>query len=147
MPAAFFIDPQNKLKFVHISGKTHLHELRSLAEEYFASPQFSDEIRYLVDLSELTDAEAKFRDVFALVGFYKRMLKTLEKPIDVAIFAPSDLGYGISRMFATLMKGGNAMQVRIFSDMSDALQWLDLRHVNVDELKKQVSCDLEKLAR
>lgn len=126
MPAQYTIYPDLNLKYVEISGKTHLYELRDLAEQYFQDPQFDIEHRFLVDLTDLVNARSGFLDVFSLHGFYKRKYGLRDKPVQVAIVAPSDLAYGISRMFSALMAGRKIMWVQIFDDIDSASGWLEL---------------------
>ena len=137
MAAAYRIIPDLRLKYVHVSGKTHLSELRELAGRYFEDPQFSLEIRFLVDLSDLTGARAKFMDVFTLKWFYEEKFGDLEKPIEVAIVATTKLGYGISRMFATLTTSEKIMRVRVFSDLASATEWLCIDCHEIMRLQKQ----------
>ncbi len=144
MPATYVITTDEMLKYVQVSGKTHLSELRSLAERYFEDPQFDPEIRFLVDLTDLVNARASFIDVFTLKGFYKRNFGKLAKPVDVAIVAPTDLGYGISHMFSAIMLGGKFMQVRIFDDIPSALKWLEIETLDIEKLRNRTTqrlCD------
>lgn len=124
MPAAYVIFPTVKLKYVTVTGATHLEELRSLATQYRDDPQYSPELRQLVDLSGLTAARSKFIDVLTLRNFYIRNFGPLESPIPVAIFAPTDMGYGIAMMFSSLMVGQSVMKVRVFDRREAALEWL-----------------------
>ena len=126
MPVSYQVYPALRLKHVRVSQKTNLEELKDAASRYFEDPAFSPDNRFLVDLSELTDARARFRDVFSLKGFYRRGLGNLDNPINVAIAAPGDLAYGISHMFFMLMLGSKTMNVRIFSSVLEALSWLEI---------------------
>ena len=126
MTATYRIFPDAQLKHVIVSGHTELSELRDLANRFFEDPQFSTKLRQLIDLSELTDAKARFIDVFSLRNFYLRKYGTPPSPVPVAIVAPTDLGYGISKMFATLMTGQQAMSISIFRDHTAAFDALAL---------------------
>lgn len=119
MTATYEIHDAVDLKYVRIEGVTHLKELRDLALAYHADPQFSTR-RQLIDLTALTDASAKFRDVLTLRNFYIKQFSPVSRPIPVAIAAPTDLGYGIARMFYMLMMGNGLMNIRIFDDLPAA---------------------------
>ena len=123
MPACYEIHDSVDLKYVRIEGKTHLHELRDLASRYRDDPRYSTR-RQLVDLTALVDARAGFKDVMSLRNFYMRHFGPLVEPIPVAIAAPTDLGYGIARMFYMLMVGNGLMDIRIFDDLAAACTWL-----------------------
>ncbi len=133
MPASYCIVPSLRLKYVHIAGRTQLSELLGIANRYFDDPQFSIENRYLIDLTDLTGAKAKFVDVFALKSFYQANFSNLKNPIDVAIVTNSKFGYGISRMFSTLMGNKKIMNVCIFTNFETAGKCLQ---IDCSELKK-----------
>jgi hypothetical protein len=126
MPAKYQIFRSLQLKYVTIESKTELSELKHLSMTYLEDPEFSFEHRQLIDLSGLVDANAAFKDVFTLRNFYIRTYSKAAKPVPVAIFAPTDLGYGISRMFTSLMIGQKVMTVKIFEFLPDALSWLEI---------------------
>lgn len=126
MPAEYAIIHELNLKYVSVEGETNLSELRDLAREYIDDPMFSLKQRQLIDLSMLTDAKAKFLDVLTLRNFYLREYGQPDKPVPVAIYAPTDLGYGISRMFSSLMLGQKLMLIKIFERKIDALSWLNI---------------------
>ncbi|SPH20820.1 hypothetical protein ASD8599_01561 [Ascidiaceihabitans donghaensis] len=132
MPARYHIYPQFQLKFVSIWGKTELAELMALATRYSLDPDFDSKNRMLVDLSDLKDAKATFRDVFALNGFYERTFAAPDTPMSVAISAPTGLGYGLARMFSALTSGKPLMHVEIFRSVSDAATYLN---IDLDKLK------------
>ena len=124
MSVSYSINPDECLKLVTVSGTTDLKELVRLTEVYFEDPDFNIENRILVDLSGLQDASVGFRDAMTLYGLYKKRLAPFGRAIDVAIAAPSDLGYGISRMLSALTSSGTVLRVEIFSSLSDAADWL-----------------------
>ena len=126
MPAEYVIIPELNLKYVTAEGKASLPELRNLARKYLDDPMFSLKQCQLIDLSRLEGAKAKFLDVLSLRNFYLREYGQLEKPVPVAIYAPTDLGYGISRMFSSLMLGRRIMSIKIFERKQHALSWLDI---------------------
>jgi hypothetical protein len=126
MSAEYTLIEELNLKYVTISGETSLSELRDLARQYIDDPGFSLGQRQFIDLSSLVNAKARFLDVMTLRNFYLREYGTPARPIPVSIFAPTDLGYGISKMFTSLMVGQKLMKIKIFEHKTDALAWLDI---------------------
>lgn len=114
------------LKLVSIEGETNLSELRDLAREYIDDPMFSLKQSQLIDLSGLKDAKAKFLHVLTLRNFFLNAYGQPERPASVAKYAPTDLGYGISRMFSSLMLGQRLMPIKIFQRKTDTLTWLNI---------------------
>ena len=126
-----------KLKHVLVRGRTDLIEVKDAASNYFEDPEFRKDIRFLVDLDEFSDARAYFKEVFSLKGFYQRGFGILDRPIDVAISAPSDLGYGISHIFYMLMLDRTTMNVENFPSISEALTWLQVDRIEFESLKRR----------
>lgn len=126
MPAKYKIIGPLNLKYVTISGSTNLGELRELARKYLEDPLFSLEQSQFIDLEGLTDAKARFMDVFTLRNFYLREYGPVDEPVRVAMYAPSSLAYGVCRMFSSLMSGQKLMSIKIFEHKSDALEWLGI---------------------
>jgi hypothetical protein len=126
MTATYELRTDLRLKYVHIAGETHLRELRDIASLYAKDPLFSVQNRFVVDLLDLGQARAGFRDVFALKAIYETHFKDIEEPVDVAIVTSSVLGHGISRIFATLMAAEKIMRVRIFKTFDEAAVFLNL---------------------
>lgn len=126
MPAKYKIIGSLNLKYVTISGSTNLAELRELARIYLEDPLFSLQQSQFIDLEALTDAKARFMDVFTLRNFYLREYGPVDEPVRVAMYAPSGLAYGVCRMFSSLMSGQKLMSIQIFEHKNDALEWLDI---------------------
>lgn len=126
MAASYEIFPEWKLKYVHVSSSVDLEELLLLAEQYFEDPRFDLSIRFFVDLSDLESSVARFGDVTTLYGFYRKKLHRMGKPIHVAIVAPEDFAFGMSKMFFALANMDHIMRLMIFSDKAAAADWLDI---------------------
>lgn len=125
MPTSYQIFPKQRIKLIKISGKTNLRELKAAAERYFDDPEFSIENRFLVDLTYLVDVDAGFRDAMSLYSFYQNKLTPFGKTIDVVIAAPSDISFGMTKMFAALASEGNVMKLKICPTYQDACNQLD----------------------
>jgi hypothetical protein len=71
------------------------------------------------DLSLLTDIRLKIGHVFEIAK-HRRMVS---EPVLSAFFGETTVGFGIARMYETLMEGG-VIQVRAFRDRNVAAEWL-----------------------
>ena len=128
MTASYRIFPDLKIKYVQVSGYTDLRELKTLAKRFFEDPEFSPELRQIIDLSELTDASSRFIEVFTLRNFYLRNYGKLERPVSVFIIAPTELGESISKMFSFLMFGQRVMDVQIYKAHQEIFEALSLSY-------------------
>lgn len=124
MPITFEILENLSLKIVKISGYACPEELYQAAQQYFQNPHHTKVKKIYVDLSQLKDARAKFKDVYKLSGIYRQGLRQNGHVISVAIVAPTKLGLGISRMFSSIMAVGSVMNVEVFKDRDSAVEWL-----------------------
>lgn len=145
MAAKYEIIDSLNLKYVTISGSTNLAELRDLARNYLDDPLFSLEQSQFIDLEALTDAKARFMDVFTLRNFYLREYGPVDEPVRVAMYAPSSLGYGVCRMFSSLMSGQKLMSIKIFERKNDALEWLDINPYGTIWMAAKASIDTPSL--
>ena len=135
MAAKYRIFQEHGLKLVEISHETDLAELRSLATQYFEDPIFSPTHRQLIDLSKVKDAKASFIDVFTLRNFYLRGYRGVDEPVKIAIFAPTDLTYGISKMFSSLMIGQKIMRISVHSTLDTAAEALGFDEMMIRRLQ------------
>ncbi len=126
MPATYKIHPADRLKYVRVSSSIELDELLSLAGAYFRDPQYTPKQRFLVDLTDLVSSRARFRDAMTLYSFYADRVAREHRPVRVAIVAPGNFAYGMSKMFASLSGMGSLMRLEIFPSLQDAMDWLDL---------------------
>ena len=85
------------------------------SEEQFHETPFS---RY-TDLSQLTNIRLKIGHVFQIA----ERRREVPLPVKSAIFADSTVGFGIARMYESLMEGA-PIHVRAFRERTDAAQWL-----------------------
>ena len=71
------------------------------------------------DLSLLTDIHLKIGHVFAIAEHRR----AVGEPVRSAFFADTTVGFGIARMYESLMQGAT-IQVRAFRDRGAAAEWL-----------------------
>lgn len=135
MSAKYIVNPKLLLKYVNVQGTTDISELYSLALMYFDDPLFSDDNRIIIDLTHLKNAKAKFKDVMKLKRIYSDRFRHTGKVVQIAIIAPTSLGYGVSRMFASIAATGKVMKVNIYRDVADAAHYFSLKLNDIDECK------------
>jgi len=126
MPAGYKIYRDLKVKFVDVSQDACLDELLPLARQYFDDPEYDPGLRFLVDLSGVTGSTAQFADVFQLHQFYSVRLRQQTGRLQVAVVAPSDLGYGLTRMFVAALGKASKINVALFDTRADAAGWMNI---------------------
>lgn len=126
MAIKFAICETHSLKVVEISKHAQLSELLEAAQLFLQDPRHKQVSKFYVDLDRLEDARASFTDVYKLCGVYRRGLSERSQPISVALFAPTKLGLGISRMFSSIMAVSRVMDIKVFGTRDAAVEWLGL---------------------
>jgi hypothetical protein len=74
------------------------------------------------DLSELDQIRLKFGHIFNVASQRRRSTDN-RPPIKSAFFSDTIVGFGIARMYETLMDG-SAIKVRVFRNLAAAAGWL-----------------------
>lgn len=133
MAASYEICCSLNLKYVQISGKTNLKELRLLLEKYLADPDFDSGHRQLIDLREMEDAIAGF---WEMLTFKKIYVKAYEKyqPIKVTIIAETPFSKRLCWMFSRVMKDKKTMDVTVLNSFPAALSHLNLAADALDQI-------------
>jgi len=85
------------------------------SDEHFYDRPFN---RY-ADLSQLTTIKLKIGHVFQIA----ETRREVSQQVKSAFFADTTVGFGIARMYESLMEGAN-IQVRAFRERAAAAEWL-----------------------
>jgi hypothetical protein len=79
----------------------------------------------LIDLTEVTDFQVSTEELKVITGVDRTQAETMKR-IYVAIVAPKDVAYGMSRMYEGLMLTPG-WTIEIFRTMNQARTWLSTR--------------------
>ena len=102
-------------------GKVGLDEFRKSIEEIFSREEFARVGRILNDLSEGDFSSLQVPELTHYADFVKERIG--DREIRVAIVAPSELSFGLARMFEVFSGIGN---LEVFKTRQEALDWLGL---------------------
>jgi hypothetical protein len=119
MDASYDFDSKRRVVIVTIRGKLTDQGLLEGYDRLTNDPRFDRNASQLVDLRAASGAEVTERGVRALVERPPEFAATSRR----AIVVPSDLGFGMARMYE-LLRGGDAGEVRVFRDIDAAKEWL-----------------------
>ncbi len=113
----YSILPEHSLKVLTYTGQTSLDEWFQVIERMRAEPEYSPDDDVLIDV---TGIERHFtrRDLESMVAAGL-------PPVRYAIVAPTDVSYGIARMFEMLSESSAQHVVAVFRNWDSALRWLD----------------------
>ncbi len=113
------IDPGHRVVTLAVSGDLDDDGLLALAAELRKDPEVTPDFAFLIDLREASGQTVTSKGVRALIA----QPLVLSPESRRAVVVPSDLGYGMARMYEMLRedRGGSA---RAFRDLDEARRWV-----------------------
>ncbi len=123
MPVSYEIKADDGYVEARYVGVVTMAEVRTMFETYLGDPDFRTDLTHLVDLSQINADSIGFSEVFALSGMFSRSIAETGRQMRIAIFAPNELTYGLSRMFESLSGPEKGVDARIFNDLAAARCW------------------------
>lgn len=115
-------DQNRKILSISISGKSNFDEYTSALETITSSSDYPPNIRTLWDLRKADLSSANLNSIKEIVWIRSRFKQ--RDYCKVALLAPTNLQYGISRMFQMLIENKLPHELAIFRDYDEGEQWL-----------------------
>ena len=123
---AFSVDVEARRRLATFTGLIGDRELfdaySTLVNEATYDPSLDD----LIDLRAVTHMGVTGAGLHRLIAMYDQR-DSDGYSTRAAIVAPTDVLYGVARMFQTLRGDETPDEIVVFRSMDDALQWLDCR--------------------
>lgn len=124
MPAHFQIDSARQIVLSTLTGTVSIADLRTHMDELARDPGFVPTYRHLWDLRGATKGALTAADLRSLLGQGPWSKETRR-----AFVCDSELSFGMARM-AQLLTDERPSEIRVFRDLSEALDWLEVDHVD-----------------
>jgi hypothetical protein len=118
MGQSYAIDRTRHLVQIRLFGKVSIADLQDLQRRVGLDPAFAPDLHTLTDLSEVTEVDV---ESFAIAAAASTPLFALG--VRRAIVAPTDLLFGLARMYASHAERGGG-QIHVFRDRAAAEGWL-----------------------
>jgi SpoIIAA-like len=121
MPITYRIDPGLRLVEARYSGNIEMHDVQGFISQVVKEPSFGEDIQLLSIFSEMktTLTSLDFRE-------YKEWRKQFPRFRKIALAAATDYEYGIARMFEMASDSAGSKNIRVFRNVKDAREWLEL---------------------
>jgi hypothetical protein len=116
------IDPVARVVTLTVSGRLGDEDLLGLADQLAGAPQLDPDFSLLIDLRHANGQDVTSDGVYRLV----EQSLVLSEASRRAVVVPTDLGFGMSRMYETLRKNRGGAP-RPFRDYDEALRWVTSR--------------------
>jgi len=123
MPYSYNIDVETGCVFVKFRGKISKKELNDYINQTYSDPALPEPVKKLVDARDVTDVDIHYDDAVISHDILSQYNEKLENCI-IAIAAPSDATYGISRMLEAI--NHDIMNIHVFRDINEAMEFLNI---------------------
>ena len=129
MSVEYTYDEENNVLYTRFFGVVVEKDFRDQAEAVAADPRIKQGLRELVDLSGIEDIQASPTALETNIRIDSSHSEKLAG-MRTAIVASTDLLYGFSRMYQSLVEVRNApATVEVFRNEKDARKWLGLEDI------------------
>ncbi len=134
MAVSYLFTHDCSLALINVSGVVLAEDIITDIEKYHADHRYQAGTPEIAIIKDIVDLELDFRKT---IGLYERMtyLYQLRAPhTRMALLAPDDLAFGISRMFQTIASAGSVLNVGVFRQEGPALGWLKRSETELGQL-------------
>lgn len=121
MNVSYNIDKDKNLIYIKFSGLITEQELMTTFAKMNEDPIFDKGINVIMDAMKVK-TNLNIKDIRKIITYLKHIQKEREK-IKLAIVAPGNATYGISREFESLWHE-QAIELRVFRDLGKARNWV-----------------------
>jgi len=116
------IDASDRVVILGISGELNDEGLRTLAAELRSAQEITPDFGLLIDFRNAVGRDVTTQGVRALAA----ESLVLSPDSRRALVVPSDLGFGMGRMYQMLREGQGG-QINVFRDIDEARRWVTRR--------------------
>jgi len=132
MPFDLHFLREHGLAVVQVAGPVTMLEIMGVGTTLFQSPHWRPGTKVLLDYRDASDiTDGTYRAARTLAQ-QDQSFGELLAGTRVAVVAPSDVVFGIVRMWEALSEGG-PWEARVFRDYEPALAWLEISAEQVPE--------------
>lgn len=127
MAIRYQIDPEMGVIYVNLAGEVRDDEFSAAIDTALHDPEYHAGIDSLIDLRAVERFDVSSEAIRQAVTTMGRELNGFGHHWRAAIVAPSDLVYGLSRMYQ-ILREGSMEDVGVFRDDAAAREWLGLEN-------------------
>lgn len=127
--AQYGYDAAAQLLLLHFSGVSDPVSQISLLETLSKQIPANRLRAVFVDMSNVTGSTSRGMDVFCQNRRAERLTAGKPERLSIAFYAPSDISYGMARMYQGFSDADHA-KVEIFDCAAAAITWLDLPQIS-----------------
>jgi len=119
-----------------IGKTTNARELLQTHQDILDHPQLGREVRFLVSLDSMVEGLITAEDMASCVPLQQKIMAKCGV-CRIAMVAPDDLAFGLSRMFKSYMESTGHLY-GIFDSLDESLAWLNVTEEEAAEIRRQL---------
>jgi len=131
MPITYTLYPDQGLVVTTFSGVVADPEFVDFYRSLYSDPAYSAGVGELADLRQVTSFRITADALHEVKTLGEERYAGTDTTFRTAIVAPSDLSFGIARIYDALVAGGPE-EVAVFRGLGEALEWLALDEIPDD---------------
>ncbi|WP_299921429.1 hypothetical protein [uncultured Pelagimonas sp.] len=133
MSANYAIYPQHRLIVLTFTGVFAPETAEKTTKAYLADPLFENGYEQIIDLSGVTEVDAKFKEMSGFVDNTANRVKTIKRSRCVLV-ATSEVVYGMARMYQQLGADKFPYDVLVVRSEKDALKTFGIAATHLSDL-------------
>ncbi|WP_319523203.1 hypothetical protein [uncultured Desulfosarcina sp.] len=126
--------PEHRLVVVCDWAESSLNQIFELDQRLQSDPCFSKTYDAIMDASHLVRNYTRHE----IENLAIRPAVSRPSPIKIAIVAPTDLSFGMSRMYQILTGNDPMVDLRVFRDSCTAMKWLGREDLDIERMFQEI---------
>lgn len=122
----YSILPEYGLLWKRYFGNVTQQQLADLGQQVMSDRRYDRTMSVFDDMRGLKTLDIDYNHISALSRDVRGGFGDCPAPVKFAICAPGDLAYGLGRMFQTLMSDFDKLDIGVFRDIDETLDFLDI---------------------
>lgn len=124
MPVTYEIIDAPAAVLARYVGTVSLAEIATMFRDYRAETSFSLARPHIADIRDFDSSDVGFAEIYSLFSMYGSCYTDAGETMRVAIVAPNEVAFGMSRIFENLTEQSDWADTAIFENLDDAKSWL-----------------------
>ena len=124
MPVTYEILDAPEAVLARYTGVVTLSEITTMFRNYMRDDCFSLSRPHIADIRDFDCKNVGFAEIYSLFSMYGRCYSETGERMRVAIIAPNEVAFGMSRIFENLTEQSDWASTAIFESLDDAKTWI-----------------------
>ena len=125
MPVTYEILDAPEAVLARYTGVVSLAEITTMFRDYMRDDCFSLSRPHIADIRNFDSKNVFFTEIYVIFSMYGRCYSKTGERMKVAIIAPNEVAFGISRIFENLTEQSDWASAAIFESLDDAKSWIE----------------------